>query len=882
MISEVDLKNLKEYWAERCMFEVMKLEGCIFDKIDKIEAKLERQIRDMGSKQENDIRTLEERLQQQSETDAQKLHRRLETLRQEQRAETAEVLSSTSVRPLEMEMSAQISQYQMQLEAVEASLADLRRELGSQLQHRDVQADALRIAEEKWSQWEAARSEQAAGFKSEQSAKVEELAKALEEVSRRCNDCDSKFQDAKQDQMCELVTIRGRFEASIAEHDDKLTRLESLTTQIKDKSEIKSQSVSRTPSPEAETVSLINKHVETLSVDLAVLSKRFEAQERAAVGEAKMSSDSGLSARVDAIEGFQSMWTKRFEPLEGLQEDLALQGAALRALKDQFDLAYSNQNNSAALRATLTATRTDVGLLASQLAEEIQERQKTLADVGAVKGQIVEDMSKTVERMEQRFASERMQTQQLITQMMTRVDCLDRLDHIASAGSSNSGDNDGNTVVGVSTNSDLARTVGRCVGEMEAGLRTQLTARINSLQSDLHSMQTEVAAHVSSMQVRLAAVEAGTSAAQAGLKPISEDITGRVEAALKLAGRASSVPGESNGTSSRATSHERTPTPTPIRDRSIPAQRSEPDTSVLEAIQENMERGLKQVEVARSQSPARPSLSQDTARRSPAAAQSLMTKDLKNTLQDLAHAVHRTLADPTESPQGQRQPGFSISDGLSRGGSLVVPRGSMQKSPESTTRPSSGQLTSSPDNTQSLPSTQEMARQISLTRNSATRQGEGDASLPMRAPSLPNGARAPSPMVSSLVSGSSSNLGPPMRPNSVQADQNVGRTQGRGTSTASPFPGGIAPNVSGSAECGPGDGRGRQARSLQPPGHSAQSPSQDTASVPRSRQTQSAAPTPLGTPQLSPAAARVNSRVGYISPTGTATSPQVLKARGFK
>jgi len=957
MMSEVDLKNLKEYWAERCMFEVMKLEGCIFDKIDQIEAKLERQIRDMGVQQNTEIRALEERLQQQSEADGQKLHRRLETLRQEQRAETAEVLSSPNAS-----VSAQLTQYQMQIDAVEASMADLRRELGGFLQSRHEQEDSSREAREKWSRLEAMQNEQAqtmqaqaAGFAAEHSAKMQELSAALEaasdvastcqrlqseaavnsskdlaslsqqieDVSRRCNECNSKLQNVKQDQMCELVTLRGRFEATTGEQEAKLVRLESMTSHLKQEhNTISAQSLSRSASPEAEVVALLKKRLDTLGVDLAVLSKRFEAQERASAEDVKLNNDPKLVSRIEEIESFHSKWAKRLESVEGLHEDVTLQSSALRGLKEQLE-SNSHPSSSNNLRAAITETRTDVGLLASQLAEEIQERQSTSLDVSQIKGQLTEEMSKAavaiLERVEQRLSSEianeRLWTEQLVNQQMSRKDCLDRLAELSTAASGGSNDNDS-----IGANSDIARNVGRIVGDMEAELRVQLTSRINNLQGELHTLQTEVSAHVSSIKGRLAAVEAGSGAPpQTVWKPLDDFRA----ATSTLAGRTgSSGPDDAGSSSSRGTSE-----PAPPR-----LGRTEQDASVLEAIQENLERNVREGMAARSVSPPKlasllspasvgpdSNLPRSYGSAEPNARKSTQTpashglpKDLKHTLEHLAEAVHRTLKDPAE--QGTGRP---------HSASRPVVRGSFAAKEES------GGPSASPRDPASLPLTSPLsvqrqsplqeARQVSIPTRQEQRSPStgqrlrsglgvsdyaggslsvkvGESASQAGSLTVKVGGASTQKMLEE-VSMSNANLSQTLptsaiRPGSVSLDpsgrpslpSDMASHQMRTMSTRTPMQ---RPVAGGAVTDANGISRGRQTRSLQPPGHTSTNPSDGS---PRSRHlAQSAAPNAgaVGTmPQMGSATTRVASRnTGYPTPQTMPRSPgpQVLRGTaGFR
>lgn len=359
-----DTKSLKDYWGERCMLEIMKLETASTERIEKLEKSLELHIRAALSKHQE----LEQRLQPSGSASERYL------------ASTAECGENELLSWSSHDRGGIQAAMQDRFLRFETTLQELRDELSIRRDRDEVDKGVNELFRRE--------------MRAEQKTALQEQAQLIE-ATKVGLDMNLKQGFDRLRSGIDMVDASQQGSAAALE---RVERLESHIFNMGHQFDASEQQIVELQQQRA--------HIE---FTLSELHTRLTAAERAAF---EVEEENSLVNRLSSLEAQHdpnsSQLTAAFSlisRLEGRLEEIeAVMSGNVVAGPDASTFQITTNPDIQKLKAAFDKTQRDVQGLAEDLLKERDERQNAFADVDNVNCIIAKAAASTIERMEQRFA----------------------------------------------------------------------------------------------------------------------------------------------------------------------------------------------------------------------------------------------------------------------------------------------------------------------------------------------------------------------------------------------------------------------------------------------------------------------------------------------
>lgn len=541
----------------------------------------------------------------------------------------------------------------------------------------------LEISERQLQQLQAAAQDTAVD-----SAAIADSSQDISDILRRLDAAEIQLQQRPAD------AEPARTDDNIAGLGDLTARFTRLEAALPSGDSPAADGVTRTRSRKVTFTSASGEGLD-LQVSLAVLEKEVEALKL-------MNAATKLEVvpELDSLKRSTAANSKELEVLinscKELQASAAGDGQKFEDINKELDV----------LKVSLGETRQDVSKVTTDLASERKERYSALAEVNHLTETVAKAAAETIERAEQRFSDELVVERKRAKQQDGKGDQPDAQKQLGDGFSPGDpvGESPKNAALGSGSSAeanrvavamskcgqqtDIGRDLARCIGEMDAELRVELTGTINAVHKEVDSIRNIWAARLSSIECRVRAVETSctsSSKTTAELKDVANELGAYARHYSSMLGptsdaggltrdargltRQASVEGlraktenrvkasvESCETGSTSSSQQRRPYTNDSMSQSTDLQEERSN------INSNSDTGFlsDMFKQAMREKPASSPLSSNSA----------MSDDLKTHLKSLVFAVNRTLGEDRGAPQDldtsvRRVPSYSKGDAAS-------------------------------------------------------------------------------------------------------------------------------------------------------------------------------------------------------------------------
>mmetsp|Transcript_5979 Transcript_5979/g.18559 ORF Transcript_5979/g.18559 Transcript_5979/m.18559 type:complete len:943 (-) Transcript_5979:116-2944(-) len=487
-VSEEDLKKERESWYGMCMHEVRNLETAAFARIRQVEEAASRQIDEAASRLQSE---LSKNLLQQTEVTA----------------------VEAAIADLRNELGAERERQDLQAETTRLALSDFRHDLSAlqvvQLQALQEQAsrsssDLSRGIQEVTAVIAASQG----SLKADLQQEVEALHRDLEKEHSLSDKHFAKMKSVEDN--CRVLSVRldesqrmiVGLKQEMAQHvvDERLhaERLGLAEQQLATGQSTEGPVLPTQPEA-AEAVGRPGAAGQCALLERqlgSALARVEQLEQQMPVGSAALTSAKDVAALVARLETVETLCLSTVPAADG--------GRVARTAGAPADGDASHQDLTQLL-APLEVLRGQVERLEQDLAEERSERYRGLADVGRLTEDVAKAAAATIERAEKRFSEE----------FLAGRGELRKVGEKQAPGAEEGANADACRLETASTASseDVQRVLdkgfARRVGELDAELRAELAGRVRSLAAELRGeLLAEVATRAASQEARAGALEA--------------------------------------------------------------------------------------------------------------------------------------------------------------------------------------------------------------------------------------------------------------------------------------------------------------------------------------------------------------------------------------